>query len=95
MREVSVGGRTRGCRCYRMRYLGTGIFTTKTARELLCQPIIPVMEISRFLAKLGKVGGEIMTLEVAVVYSQPTWEVVVMEVAEGSTGIGRKQRRLL
>lgn len=69
----------------------TFIFTATTARELLCQLILPFMGIAKFAGKVGKVGGQLMTVEAAVgvggeavlmytrfmgvVRSQPTWNV--------------------
>lgn len=67
------------------------IFTATTARELLCQLTLPLMGIAKFAGKVGKVGGQLMTVEAAVevrgeavlmytrfmgvVHSQPTWDV--------------------
>lgn len=70
----------------------TFMFSTNTARELLCQLILPLMGVAKFAGKVGKVGGKLMTVEAAVevggeavlmysrfmgvVHSQPTWDVV-------------------
>lgn len=71
----------------------TIIFTADTAREVLCQLILPIMGIVKFTGKLAKVGGKLLTVEaagevageavlmfsrfVAVIHSQPTWNVAV------------------